>query len=184
MVHLDARALRYEQWPEHGLVEKSRLEASLHQTQLEMLRMRLNPHFLFNTLQNASMLALRDPRTASEMLAKLGDLLRVAYRRDYQAEIALATEIELTRTYLEIERIRFGIRSARDDGRLVLTVTDNGIGLPGAGLADLKLGVGLGSVAERLACMYPDAHELELNRGPHGGTQVRASLPFRVEAHA
>ncbi len=163
------------------------------------------------------------------MLTSLGDLLRAAYRRDYQAEITLSTEVELTRAYLDVEKMRFGdrlsisvemghetehalvptfllqplvenaivhglrgparmgiiaIRSVQEDGRLVLTVTDNGVGVPVAGLAELEMGVGLGSVLERLACMYPDAHELEVRPLQHGGTEVRAALPFRLGREA
>jgi LytS/YehU family sensor histidine kinase len=91
-------------------LEKSRLEASLKEAELETLRMRLNPHFLFNTLQNISVLTKQDPRTASQMLTRLGDLLRVALRRDAQPEVALEEEIGLTRTYLEVEQMRFGER--------------------------------------------------------------------------
>lgn len=52
-------------------LEKSQLEASLNQAQLEVLRARLNPHFLFNSLQNISVLTKQDPQTASRMLAVL-----------------------------------------------------------------------------------------------------------------
>jgi len=95
-------------------LEKSRLEASLKEAELETLRMRLNPHFLFNTLQNISVLAQQDPRTASQMLTRLGDLLRVAFRRDTQPEVPLEVEIGLTRTYLEVEQMRFGERLSVD----------------------------------------------------------------------
>jgi two-component system LytT family sensor kinase len=88
-------------------LEKSKLEFSLKQAELEALRMRLNPHFLFNTLQNISVLAQQEPRTASQMLTRLGDLLRVAFRRDSQPEVTLETEMNLTQAYIEVERMRF-----------------------------------------------------------------------------
>lgn len=88
-------------------LEKSRLETSLWQAELEALRMRLNPHFLFNTLQNISVLTQQEPRTASVMLSRLGDLLRMALRRDFQLEIALETEIALTKAYVDVEKMRF-----------------------------------------------------------------------------
>ena len=62
-------------------VEKSEIEASLRRSELEMLRMRLNPHFLFNSLQNISVLARTDPDAASQMLARLGDVLRAALKK-------------------------------------------------------------------------------------------------------
>ena len=49
-------------------LEKSQLQSSLNQAQLETLRSRLNPHFLFNSLQNISVLTKHDPQTASRML--------------------------------------------------------------------------------------------------------------------
>jgi len=91
-------------------LENSQLESTLRRAELETLRMRLNPHFLFNCLQNVSALSQRDPRMASQMLAKLGDLLRVYLRPDYQAELPLEEEIELTRAYASIERLRYGAR--------------------------------------------------------------------------
>jgi sensor histidine kinase YesM len=91
-------------------LEKSQLEAGLNQAQLEVLRARLNPHFLFNSLQNISVLAGQDPRTASRMLARLGDLLRTVLRQDSQPESTLREEIELTRAYVALEQMRFGDR--------------------------------------------------------------------------
>ncbi len=91
-------------------LEKSQLEASLNQAQLETLRARLNPHFLFNSLQNISVLAKQDPHTASRMLTVLGDLLRAVLRRDSEPESTLREEIELTRSYVALEQMRFGDR--------------------------------------------------------------------------
>jgi two-component system, LytTR family, sensor kinase len=206
-------------------LEKSKLEFSLKQAELETLRMRLNPHFLFNTLQNISVLAQQDPKTASQMITRLGDLLRTAFRRDAQPEVTLETEVSLTQAYVEVERMRFRerlsvrveiapgteqsmvptfllqplvenaikhglselritgqihIRSAREEDRLVLSVSDNGTGLAAESLKELQLGVGLGSTCERLARMYPEKHELAVRRLQEGGTEVRVVLPFRL----
>jgi two-component sensor histidine kinase len=92
------------------LLEKSRLEASLKQAELQALRMRLNPHFLFNTLQNISVLTQQDPSTASQMLTRLGDLLRTAIRSGSEQESDLATEIGLTEAYASLEKMRFAER--------------------------------------------------------------------------
>jgi two-component system LytT family sensor kinase len=91
-------------------LEKSEIEASLRRSELEMLRMRLNPHFLFNSLQNISALARTDPDTASQMLARLGDVLRAALRKGGQAQTTLAAEIALTKAYVAVEQIRFAGR--------------------------------------------------------------------------
>ena len=101
---------QHEQRASRLALEKSKLEASLNQAQLEALRARLNPHFLFNSLQNISVLTKQDPQTASRMLTVLGDLLRAVLRSDSQPEIPLSEEIDLTRSYVELEQMRFGDR--------------------------------------------------------------------------
>ena len=83
------------------------MEASLNQAQLDVLRARLNPHFLFNSLQNISVLTKQDPQTASRMLTVLGDLLRAVLRRDSEPECTLSEEIELTLSYVALEQMRF-----------------------------------------------------------------------------
>lgn len=91
-------------------LQKSRLESDLHRAELETLRARLNPHFLFNSLQNISVLIEEDPKTASRMLARLGDVLRAALRQSSKREIPLASEIELAKNYVAVEQMRFGDR--------------------------------------------------------------------------
>lgn len=91
-------------------LQKSQLEASLRQAELENLRTRLNPHFLFNCLQNISVLTQDDPAAAKQMLARLGDLLRTALRGGSAAETVLKTEVALTRSYVAVEKVRFGDR--------------------------------------------------------------------------
>lgn len=91
-------------------LEKSQLQAGLKQAQLDVLRARLNPHFLFNSLQNISVMTRQDPLTASRMLVRLGDLLRAVLRQDSEPESTLYDEIELTRAYVALEQMRFGDR--------------------------------------------------------------------------
>jgi LytS/YehU family sensor histidine kinase len=91
-------------------LEKSQLQTGLKQAQLEVIRARLNPHFLFNSLQNISVMTKQDPQTASRMLARLGDLLRAVLRQDSQPESTLNDEVELTRAYVTLEQMRFGER--------------------------------------------------------------------------
>jgi two-component system LytT family sensor kinase len=91
-------------------LENAKLEACLKNAELEALRLRLKPHFLFNTLENISSLAEDNPRLARRMLSRLGELLRAAFRRDFQDEISLSSEIALTNAYIDVERVRFGER--------------------------------------------------------------------------
>ena len=204
-------------------VEKSEIEASLRKSELEMLRMRLNPHFLFNCLQNISTLARQNPDAASQMLARLGDVLRAALRKGTPTQTTLASEIALTKAYVEIEQIRFGgrlsvlfeidrelenalvpsflfqplvenaikhglrggqtsgaiwVRAVRQSNELALTVSDNGSGPPAERLADLEMGIGLGSTCERLARMFPDRHTISMRKLTEGGTEIRIVVPL------
>src|SRR5882757_9363031 len=64
-----------------NFIERQNGERRAAQLELETLRMRLNPHFLFNSLQNISTLTRQNPEIASQMLTKLGDLLRSTLRK-------------------------------------------------------------------------------------------------------
>ena len=94
----------------------ARLETDLAQAQLRALQMQLQPHFLFNTLHAIAMLTDADPAAAETMAVKLAELLRATLRLRDVPEVALRTELELLRAYLEIEVVRFG-------DRLVVTFT-------------------------------------------------------------
>jgi two-component system LytT family sensor kinase len=88
----------------------AQLEARLVQAQLEMLKMQLQPHFLFNTLHAISSLIHRDPENADRMVARLGDFLRLTLDSSGVQEVTLKRELEYLDKYLEIEQVRFGSR--------------------------------------------------------------------------
>jgi len=88
-------------------VQRLELENDLRDAQLEALRMKLNPHFLFNALQTVTALMRTDAPAAERMLARLGDVLRMALRLDLSCEIPLKDEVDVARAYLDLERIRF-----------------------------------------------------------------------------
>ncbi|MBC7798536.1 MAG: histidine kinase [Pyrinomonadaceae bacterium] len=83
------------------------LENQLAQAKLHALKMQLNPHFLFNTLNSISSLVLDNPKAANRMIARLGDFLRLTLDNDSNQEVTLERELEFLKCYLEIERIRF-----------------------------------------------------------------------------
>lgn len=85
----------------------SRLKAELAQAQLQALKMQLQPHFLFNTLNSISALLDEDVEAADEMLARLGDFLRMTLQNSGAQQITLQEELEFLRCYLEIEQVRF-----------------------------------------------------------------------------
>jgi two-component system LytT family sensor kinase len=77
------------------------------QAQLQALKMQLHPHFLFNTLNSISALLDEDVEKADEMLARLGDFLRLTLENSGAQMIALRDELEFLRHYLEIEQVRY-----------------------------------------------------------------------------
>jgi two-component system LytT family sensor kinase len=86
------------------------LEARLAEARLQTLRMQINPHFLFNTLNAISSLVHQNPAVADDMITDLSELLRVSLESSGQREIPLSREKELLGYYLSIERRRFGDR--------------------------------------------------------------------------
>jgi LytS/YehU family sensor histidine kinase len=71
------------------------------------LRLQLQPHFLFNTLNTISSVMYEDVRAADAMIAQLSDLLRLTLRASRAHEIPLAEELEITRLYLDLMQKRF-----------------------------------------------------------------------------
>jgi signal transduction histidine kinase len=88
----------------------SQLEARLAQAQLQVLKMQLHPHFLFNTLNAISALMHKNVDEADRMIARLGELLRLALANVGTQEVALQQEIDFIQPYLEIEQARLGPR--------------------------------------------------------------------------
>lgn len=91
-------------------IQAAQLEARLAEAQLDMLRMQLQPHFLFNTLQAAATLVHEDPDGAEDILLRLSELLRVSLDELHMQEIPLAREIEFLEHYIGIQERRFGDR--------------------------------------------------------------------------
>lgn len=85
----------------------SMLKSQLVQAQLQALKMQLQPHFLFNTLNSISSLVLKNPTQAQTMIAKLGDFLRMTLDFNENQMVLLREELRFLRSYLEIEQTRF-----------------------------------------------------------------------------
>lgn len=91
-------------------VQTVRLESQLAQARLQALKMQIQPHFLFNTLNAISVLIDDDPPGAKRTLARLSDLLRITLDHTGVNEIMLQEEIGFLEHYLAIEQTRFGDR--------------------------------------------------------------------------
>jgi two-component system LytT family sensor kinase len=211
--------------------EKSlRSEALAQEAQLRMLRYQLNPHFLFNTLNAISTLVLEkatDP--ANEMLTKLSKFLRYSLDHAPLDQVTLAHEIETSKLYLDIEKVRFGerlkleilvadraqqalvpsmllqpliensikhgiskleqnglikITADVNQDQLVLTVLDNGPGIPDSMTEDSQLkfsGVGLNNIRNRLKEMYGENYRLTFSNERPSGCKATVIIPFETK---
>jgi len=77
------------------------------QARLQVLKMQLHPHFLFNTHNAISELIHKDPNRAEKILTNLSDLLRISFEKLDDEEIPLQQELEFIAKYIEIEQTRF-----------------------------------------------------------------------------
>jgi LytS/YehU family sensor histidine kinase len=83
------------------------LQTKLAEAQLENLRLQVQPHFLFNTLNTISSVMYEDVRAADSMIHQLSDLLRITLDASRSHEIPLREELEIARLYLDIMQKRF-----------------------------------------------------------------------------
>lgn len=109
-----SHAFNYYQSFRRGELKASQLHTQLVQSQLEALKMQVQPHFLFNTLHSISALLSKDTDGARKMITRLGDFLRLTLENSGSMEVTLQQEIEFLNGYLEIERIRFQDRLTTD----------------------------------------------------------------------
>lgn len=88
-------------------VQQASLESQLTRAELEALKMQIQPHFLFNTLNGISELMHRDVPSAERMLSHLSHLLRTSIYRSGDPFVPLEDEVAFVQHYLEIEQVRF-----------------------------------------------------------------------------
>jgi two-component system, LytTR family, sensor kinase len=88
-------------------VFSSQLEAQLANAQLEVLKIQLEPHFLFNTLNSIAALARHDGEAAEHMTLQLADLLRMSLDGVGVHEVPLHQELAFLQKYIDIQQVRF-----------------------------------------------------------------------------
>ena len=143
---------------DHLLADRARLEAQLTEARLSALRMQLNPHFLFNTLNAISALVERDPAGVRTIVARLSSLLRRVLDADDAPLAPLRDEADFLRDYLDVQSVRFQDRLRVDDAwapdtldallppLLLQPLVENAIG---HGVSRIEEGMGVIELASR-----------------------------------
>jgi two-component system, LytTR family, sensor kinase len=99
-------ALVYARQLHERELREAQLETELLSAHLNVLKMQLQPHFLFNTLNSISSLMYADVGAADRMVARLADFLRQTLRTIDTQEVTLQEEMNFLTLYLDIERTR------------------------------------------------------------------------------
>lgn len=77
-----------------------------YEVEMALVKSQLDPHFLFNTINNIDVLIIKDPDLASSYLNKLSDIMRFMLYETKSDIISLSREIEYIQKYIELQRIR------------------------------------------------------------------------------
>ena len=87
------------------------LESKQFQTELQLLKSQINPHFLFNSLNNLYGTSLNQPELAPELILKLSGLMRYTLESAKEKFILLSKELEYLKNYIEFEKMRLSIKN-------------------------------------------------------------------------
>ena len=111
MIAVAGGALQTRQRAQALELRESRLEAELARAELHALRLEIEPHFLFNTLNAITALVrLKDDRRAVDMLVGLGEFMRGNLDRPIEQLAPLGSELAWIRQYVDLQQTRFGDR--------------------------------------------------------------------------
>ena len=77
-------------------IEKWKLDAALKDAELIALKSQINPHFIFNSLNNIRSLVIEDPEKSRDMITHLSDLLRYSIQFNNQEKVTLEKEMDVT----------------------------------------------------------------------------------------
>ena len=199
---------------------KRQLEKKNLETELALLKAQINPHFLFNTLNNIDILIEQDAKTASVYLKKLSDILRFMLYESPTEKILLKQEVDYIREYIELQKIRtsnanfvkFNIEGNTDNLHIApmlfipfienafkhctdkkinnaieidIAVKDEEINFicsnaydTSAQLTQLKSGLGLDLIQNRLKLLYKENYQLKIDK-----TEERFIVTLTVKLH-
>lgn len=90
-----------------GEIEKWKLQAAVKDAELIALKAQINPHFLFNALNNIRALILEDHMKARDMVSHLSELLRYSIQFNDNEKVTVGEEMEIVEKYLELETIHY-----------------------------------------------------------------------------
>ncbi|WP_299458681.1 sensor histidine kinase [uncultured Microscilla sp.] len=120
-------------------IDQWKMASMAQEAQLMALKAQINPHFMFNALNNIRALILEDPTKAREMLTSLSELMRYSLRYSNARQVSLANELTVVDSYLQLASIQFedrlqfenqinpAIMDVQVPPMLVQTLVENGI---------------------------------------------------------
>jgi two-component system LytT family sensor kinase len=109
-IYLDAYYASYLEKIEN----ERRLYEILKESELNLLKSQMNPHFIFNSLNSISSLTMLDATRAQDMIIRLSDFLRYTVNASKEQLVTLERELEMCKAYLDIEKVRFGKKISFD----------------------------------------------------------------------
>jgi len=98
-----------KQWYQDQQKEQQKKHEKL-EAELKLLKSQVQPHFLFNTLNNIYSLALKRSEDTSDVVLKLSEILSYLLYECEQPEVLLSKEVEMIENYISLEKIRYGDR--------------------------------------------------------------------------
>ena len=101
-----AIGLKLFQINRENLEQINKLEKNKVLTELDSLKNQINPHFLFNTLNNVYIQTRIEPKKAADMVLKLSDLLRYQLYECAEDKVLLKSEYEYLKNYVELQQLR------------------------------------------------------------------------------
>ena len=137
-------------------VEKLALQLKVKEAELGVLKSQINPHFMFNALNNIRALILENQEQARTMLTNLSDILRYSLSHAKAATVSLESELEIVRYYFELASIQYenrlkysievadGLQQTQIPPMLIQLLVENGIKhgistLPQGGSINIKV---------------------------------------------